>query len=41
VVTGIKFKRSEVTDLGEEKNEEPVTSQVIKTEPNLSCVSCC
>ena len=29
-----------VIDVGEENNEEPVTSQVIKTEPKLSCVSC-
>ena len=29
------------TDVREEKNEEPMTSQVIKTEPKLSCMSCC
>jgi hypothetical protein len=30
----LKFKRSKVIDVGEEKKEEPVTSQVIKTEFN-------
>jgi hypothetical protein len=33
----LKFKRSKVIDVGEEKKEEPVTSQVIKTELKL-CV---
>jgi len=28
-------------DVGKEKNEEPMTSLGIKTEPKLSCFSCC
>ena len=35
----LKLKRSQVTDVGEEKNEEPLTSQVIKTKPKFKlCV---
>ena len=36
----LKFQRSQVTDVVEKKNQEPLTYQFVNAEPELNCMSC-